>query len=430
MLNNGKGVGIFCLDGQSDSSVRKALKKYGRVDCARDIDEALPLLAENEYLYYFVDADSPMAQVFIKHLRHDPHVAKPCAIVLLTENEEEDCEAWLVDTYITRSRFAQDVPFVFSHLKPESNSDSNVIPIASESIFNSGNDLNLLKNKARERSAGLFEGRKFSLSRFSIFNSSKLRDRTLGVSFEDASACLKPNCAEDAHRCGEHEREKPNYDSLRSAPFSCDVSDVRLKIRRAVMFFAACVAAGFVLWVVTVGPLSGSSSNRTKPKELSKSLGKAEKRKESLGQLFQVPVEQYAYQNSFPSGQSYPKSAHEQGIKQLEENQTTNTTNVNDDSNPTVGSVQRPTGSSERQRANETNRPPTVTIKGPVQVLHRQTAVYTAVAHDPDGDSISYSWGGQTITRNWSTPGVYQVSITVTDSKGLSATSTLTVRVI
>ena len=76
------------------------------------------------------------------------------------------------------------------------------------------------------------------------------------------------------------------------------------------------------------------------------------------------------------------------------------------------------------------NHPPTVGISGPTQLTVRQTATYTASGSDPDGDGITYSWGGSTTTRCWSTPGLYTVSVTVTDSRGESAGASVSVRVI
>lgn len=76
------------------------------------------------------------------------------------------------------------------------------------------------------------------------------------------------------------------------------------------------------------------------------------------------------------------------------------------------------------------NHPPTAGISGPTQVTVRQTATYTASGSDQDGDGITYSWGGSTTTRCWSTPGLYTVSVTVTDSRGESAGASISVRVI
>jgi PKD domain len=76
------------------------------------------------------------------------------------------------------------------------------------------------------------------------------------------------------------------------------------------------------------------------------------------------------------------------------------------------------------------NHPPTVSISGPTQVTARQAATYTASGSDPDGDGITYSWGGSSTTRCWSTPGLYTVSVTVTDSRGQSSGASVSVRVI
>ena len=76
------------------------------------------------------------------------------------------------------------------------------------------------------------------------------------------------------------------------------------------------------------------------------------------------------------------------------------------------------------------NHPPTVSISGPTMVTATETATYSASASDPDGDPITYSWGSSTRAKAWSTPGLYEVSVTVTDSHGASASASISVRVI
>jgi PKD domain len=75
------------------------------------------------------------------------------------------------------------------------------------------------------------------------------------------------------------------------------------------------------------------------------------------------------------------------------------------------------------------NHAPSVSISGPTLVHVGETATYRANASDPDGDSLSYSWGGASRNKCWQTPGQYSVSVTVTDSGGHSASASLLVEV-
>lgn len=120
---------IMYLDEKKKRAVTKALSRHGRVFHAASVGDALPLLLENDFDYYFVDADTPQAQAFLGHLEHDPHLVDPRAVVLLTNNEDEDCSAWRVDTFITHGRIGQDVPYVFSHLRGEAAEPTKVFAI-------------------------------------------------------------------------------------------------------------------------------------------------------------------------------------------------------------------------------------------------------------------------------------------------------------
>lgn len=75
------------------------------------------------------------------------------------------------------------------------------------------------------------------------------------------------------------------------------------------------------------------------------------------------------------------------------------------------------------------NHTPSVSISGPTRVTVGQTVTYHANASDPDGDSLSYSWGGPSKSTAFQNTGTFPVSVTVTDSGGLSASSTIMVTV-
>jgi PKD repeat protein len=87
------------------------------------------------------------------------------------------------------------------------------------------------------------------------------------------------------------------------------------------------------------------------------------------------------------------------------------------------------------------NRPPVAQINGPARVLVGETAIFdSGGSHDPDGVIVSYVWdfgdGNQarssqpadsTVAHTYNSAGTYQVSLTVTDDGGLSATANHTI---
>lgn len=75
------------------------------------------------------------------------------------------------------------------------------------------------------------------------------------------------------------------------------------------------------------------------------------------------------------------------------------------------------------------NHAPAVSISGPTLVTVGQTVTFYAHASDQDGDSVSYSWGGPSRSTAFQNTGSYHVSVSVTDSGGLSASATLVVTV-
>ena len=377
------GNKILYLDSRQSRTVMKALRKYGMVEHAHDISQALLLMAEKDFNYFFVDADTPQAHAFLKHLEHDPTLPPPSGVVLLTDNEEEDCEAWSVDAFITRSRIHGDVAYVFSHHKVEQPEHANVLPIAGRADVH------------RIAAPGEMKG---------------TWDR--GSHETEARAGEKFNSAKRAEQS-----VKRDYGITEGAN------------RRYRFVLVALLITALGLWLFVWGPFAGNKARDRRRADSSKVEAESSAKKREgnflLGSLPNVPVN-YA-SSTATVGQSAPA------------------VNAAAAESPTVGqqpaaAAEQPAAASSSSDGKETaaipeqqppaNHPPTVGISGPGQVTSRQTATYTASGSDPDGDGISYSWGGSTVTRCWSTPGLYTVSVTVTDSRGASAGASISVRVI
>lgn len=84
------------------------------------------------------------------------------------------------------------------------------------------------------------------------------------------------------------------------------------------------------------------------------------------------------------------------------------------------------------------NRAPVADAGGPYTGDAAQTLTLSASGStDPDGDALTYSWSlgdgssaaGAVVRRAYSTPGVYSATVTVTDSRGATATDTAQVTV-
>jgi len=84
------------------------------------------------------------------------------------------------------------------------------------------------------------------------------------------------------------------------------------------------------------------------------------------------------------------------------------------------------------------NRPPTaaITVSPAGQAISGITTMtLTASAADPDGDPLTYAWvlgdggtaSGTTVSHRYDTEGTFAVSLTVSDSRGLSATANTTI---
>ncbi len=86
------------------------------------------------------------------------------------------------------------------------------------------------------------------------------------------------------------------------------------------------------------------------------------------------------------------------------------------------------------------NAPPTVTAgRTPSgNVVRNSSVAFTATGADADGDALTYAWdfgdGQQSATQNpshiYDTPGTYSATVTVSDGKGGTASTTLTVTVV
>jgi hypothetical protein len=89
-----------------------------------------------------------------------------------------------------------------------------------------------------------------------------------------------------------------------------------------------------------------------------------------------------------------------------------------------------PAGSSGTQA----NRAPqaTITASDPQPLVGATAVNFAANASDPDGDPLTYSWAfgdgstatGQSVTYVYPRPGVYNVTVTVNDSRGANASAT------
>ena len=394
--------GILYLDSSRDRYVNRALSRYGRVWHVPDINRAMFLMVEREFEYFFVDADTPQAHAFLLHLSHDPQLQPPKAVVLLTGNDDEDCEAWGVDAFITKSRTARDVPYVFSHPRTGSCEAAGVIRIAPAE----------LQVKSHEVRPG-------GQARKSRFRSDP------GI--EDCSAASEcGGSGEDGTRdtaSGVADlRRRKTADGHRRA--GAGSGKVPLKALTLVCLFAA-----LGLWLFTLGPLSGSSRKaseknvaRTVDAESSDKPVEKDGPEEITGTEFAldqegdaVPApasEPVASRSSWPASTGEPLPAESQA-----------STQANPQAAQTPRDYSVPTPSEQ-----QVNASPVASISGPGQVTHGETAVFTASASDPDGDSLTLSW--TTKSMSWSTPGLFSITVTVTDSRGATSTASKSVRVI
>lgn len=390
---------ILYLDARRIRAVGRALGKHGVVSYVPDINQALFSMAEKDFDYFFIDADTPQARAFLKHLKHDPQLPPPKALVLLTDNEEEDCEAWGVDTFVKRSRVIEDVPYIFSHLKGEPFEHANVLRIAPPNASESSVAGNKTASR-KETFQRLHRKREERQSRRGSAGKSGAQD-PLGERDSD----------------DEHERATYGLESaLRTRATSRSQSSVasggRANTRyRYAAVFLLVVALG--LWLFTWGPFATGKArikNQVKKKVEAESGSKSGKNSSSR---FALPL---GYSSSPGlTSESAPSAV-----------PTTKEVPVSVES--PVRSEPPPTNVAE-QAPQPINHPPSVSISGPTHVHVGETVTYYANASDPDADSLSYSWGGSSKNKCWQTPGQYSISVTVLDSGGLSASDSLLVEV-
>ena len=377
-------MGILYLGEQRSRLVCKSLNRHGKVYHAPDINEALLLIAEHDFDYYFVDADTPHAQAFIKHIQHDPQLISPKAVVLLTDNEEEDCEAWAADTFITKSKICEDLPYIFSHLRGEPPEQASVVRIAPDRVDRPGT---VARNE---------------IPRKPFRRERNIPEQSTGEEDQDSVA---PGPAGQSSEYPGRGGKISNAESVHSK---------RLRLT-AVAFSIVMVG----LWLFVWGPFSSSSgrhgaqTNGRKNVEAETSDSKRVKgeRVETEGAEGSATV-------------VYPESA------PVPENTPAATVSESSDSQPATPAPATLPTPAPAPPPEPVNHAPTVSISGPAQVNARVTATYTAVASDPDGDSLSYSWGSSTRATAWSVPGLYSISVTVTDSHGASNSASMSVRVI
>ncbi len=373
----------------------KALSKQGEVSHAKDTNQALYLVAERDFKYYFVDADTPQAQAFLKHLRHDPQLAPPSATVLLTNNEEEDCTAWSVDTFVTRSRVGEDIPYIFSHLKGGPADAGNVLRIAP-------------RDEIRAAKASGSSGRPRLESPIGV-------EADGGESEPADSPEADAVGAETAGRALTGKRSKPTASAREDKAFTAS-SGNRGRYRYAAVALLL-IASG--LWLFVWGPFAAGNKG-TRIQSSGRKVEAESSRRQNRGPWQVIKPFDYL-QPSASAQQSAPPAAPSAGVP---------------------GAIVQPPPADARSFVVEkekqeapvaqppaANRAPSVSISGPTLVHVGETATYHANASDPDGGSLSCSWGGTSKNTAFQNTGTYPISVSVTDPGGLSASATIMVTV-
>lgn len=356
--------------------MKKALAKHGEVFHSDNITDALYLMAERDFDYYFIDADIRDSRAFIHHIRHDPQLAPPCGIVLLTGNMDEDCEAWRVDTFITRERFSQDVPYVFSHLTGRDDEPENVVRIAPAADT--------------ERPA-LPAGRPGRAERL----------------FEEAS----PPGGKDARDGASAEPRSVAEGVGGRVPDRTDYTGGSMGRGGLKVAVIVVLAGALVVWMVTLGPFGKRSDREASEKAKSRSVEAG-----SYGERGSAPGEgrgSVAPYSTSPAPVAQPPAAAAPATPVVES-----------------GAVEtsRETPPAHEPPAASANNAPSASISGPDQLMRGESGTYSASGSDPDGDSVTLSWTSRTLC--WSVPGQYSVSVTVSDSRGATSSAVKSIRVI
>lgn len=392
---------ILYLDYRKSRLVNKTLEKQGKVHFAHDINDALLLMAENDFDYYFVDADTPQAQAFLKHLQHDPQLKPPSAVVLLTDNEEEDCEAWGVDTFVTKSRARDDVPYVFSHLKGQPLEQASVVHILSSDRYGTGPSPGRPGDERRHVPG-------------------EPKDVRVLDTDPEAKLSRRGMVAEESRK-----RSKP----VQEKSFTGRKNSGRWRLA-AVAFFLLALG----LWLFAWGPLSGQTTRqRDKPARResvkAKSPTAPDEKKEPV--RAEGPAGPASNTQSVSTTPVEPPSSGTAPAAEASEKTTEPAPAAQPDppvQTPTPKAVEQPSPPAPAPAPQPVNHSPSVHVSGPTLVQSGQVVTFTASGSDPDGDSLSYS-PGQSVTKCWKVPGSYTVTITVTDSHGESASGSINVTV-
>ena len=369
---------VLYLDQTKDKALVRALSKHGVVFHVMSLNQALFLMAENDFDYYFIDADVPQAQAFLRHVRHDPQLAPPQGVVLLTENDEEDCAAWQVDAFITRKSAASDIPYIFSHLKAEKPEPARILRLA------------------------------------------------------DSLSDAEPE--PDAEAAVTAPEEEPEVDDIRDhlgkrtteiadpTRVSIDVDRGSGRSRARIGIVAALIAAAVVCLVVW-GPLASKTSKSQGMKSKRKTVDAEATNANDLKKYRETTI-------TSPSSTSTPVASTPQAepaagteVKAATPSPATETQAQQQTQSP------EPTPAPAPEPAPEAaNRAPSVSISGPSQLVRGQSATYSAGGSDPDGDTVSFSWTSRSFCSD--APGTYSLSVTATDTHGATASDSVSITVI
>jgi len=375
-------MGILYLDKSKDKAFQRALARFGEVSYASDINQALVLMADGDFHYYFIDADVGQSQALIRHLRHDPQLRPPRGVIILTDNDDEDCEAWAADTFLNRRTAVDELSYVFSHLKGDRSEPARILRIAdfepacdTDGQTDSVTDSDMGKAMPSSESIGL-DPREHLRNRRRTEQQQRVSEARSGDG--KARGGMKPW-------------------ALRVA-------------------LATLLLLGAAVWLFAWGPM-GKKPSREQPGSSRKGV-RAESQHKDNGATT-LPTG-YLQQTAPTLTQPQTAPADQPAVSPMQ------TETVKYDNSSEQRSEEAPTPAPAPPPA--VNHAPSASISGPTQVLHGQAVSFSASASDPDGDPVSLSWTSKTMC--WSTPGLYSLSVSVTDSRGASSADTISVRVI
>ena len=394
---------ILYIDASTSKSIARALSRYGTVHSAVDVNEAFRLLVENEIDYYFIDADVPNALPFLRHIRHDPSIVPIKGYVLLTNNMEEDCQAWGVDFYVHKQRLKLEIPYIFSHLRESAGPIAKVSSISDDfDPYGESEHADLISISPQGRS---FQGKESPYGKAGTWRNRWQRGSDRG--------------------------------GLRRA----------FTIITFCLIFIATVGAAVIIWSGKEEPgVSGINSQDVSTDKKQESAdeysdGKpADKKSGGLKEssaILRLLEEVVTGEEQVDAGYSekdigsVPSLVNWPGNGSVSE-PVPSQENTQPEHEPPPVQLQEEPGSSEPPPP---NRNPTVSISGPTTVQRGHTAYYQASASDPDGDPLTYSWSGvagsgSTAGKSFPSPGQFGVNVTVSDGRGGTATTGLIMNVI